>query len=185
MFSRRASVEGPEISFLVHYLNKTFSRKKPCLRAHPSPKHVNVKTFSRKDPHKFRKLQETYHRHSVAAGKNLRKLRDMIIAQDPGSIIFVFGDHGLYLATGESFRADRVFYVQDSFGVLGGIYPADTCSEYFDRALADKGYMTTTWVARLLVQCLAGGDDPMPVAYVHKLLQHNGSTLDPKEFVYE
>jgi hypothetical protein len=109
----------------------------------------------------------------------------MIIAHDRDSIIFVFGDHGTYVSTGESFKEARTFFVQDSFGVLGGIYPAATCSHYFNQAIKEKGYLTTTWVARLLVQCLANGDDPLPASYEHLLLLFNGTTLDPKEFVYD
>ncbi len=83
---------------------------------------------------------------------------------DPGAIVFVFGDHGVQLSLplGEMAKlnaAEKQFAIRDRYGVLAAAYPASACRESFDKAEA-RGFVTNSIIARAVVRCLAGGEDP-------------------------
>jgi hypothetical protein len=196
LFPRGALVPGPDVNFLMHYLADIFKRDKPqVLFAHIHPPfHANVKTFSRENVADLWDFRKRYYSDSVKAGENLALIKQTIIKNDQKAIIFIFGDHGTYVSNAErrAYEQDRsehkIFFVQDHFGVLGGIYPSHTCADYFDGALEEYGYLTTTFVARLIVQCLAGGQDPFIRYYKHVLFystKNQEKTLDPRVYVYE
>ncbi|MBE8158208.1 MAG: LTA synthase family protein [Betaproteobacteria bacterium] len=86
------------------------------------------------------------------------------------AIVYIFGDHGPWYSNGlmwnDSDEKRRRFIVQDRYGVTGALYPADVCSKYFtEPPLAE--YITPPEVARRIIRCLAGGEDPVanPVKY--------------------
>ena len=47
---------------------------------------------------------------------------------DPDAVLFVYGDHGPFLSQGLEFEDNAEFVVQDNYGILGGVYPRDTCA---------------------------------------------------------
>jgi hypothetical protein len=159
-FPHGALVKGKDIDHFVYQLERLLKRKKPqavIAHLHP-PAHTDQKSF-RYVADQIKAFKTKYSGWSHKAAANLRLLKAVIEKSDPNPIIFVFGDHGMHLSSGAQ-KPDPRFFVQDKFGVLGGIYPADFCSSGIDDAYKRKGYLTTTWVARLIVQCLAGGEDP-------------------------
>ena len=79
------------------------------------------------------------------------------------ALIYIFGDHGPWFSNGLKWNnaneEQRKFIIQDRHGVIGALYPADACAEYFGKPFA-AGYTTPTEVARQIIRCLAGGEDP-------------------------
>jgi hypothetical protein len=164
---------------------KVFKRTTPQLffaHMYP-PMHVDKKTF-RGTPEQLNFFRSHYLRSSTAAGSNIRKIRDLIHRHDPESLLFVFGDHGILLSNAVKFEHDKSFYVQDRYGVLGGIYPASACANIFDRAQIQP-FQTTAGVARLIVQCLANDVDPFSVEYQHDHIHVNGELIRISDYLYE
>ena len=127
-------------------------------------------------PYHYKNLQTHafFGKNFAAGSKTTTAAIELIIrfikASDPGGIVYIFGDHGPWASRGlewdSASSADRKFFVQDRYGVLGALYPADICGEYLT---PDNfpGYVTTDMVARQIIRCLAGGEDPFihPVKY--------------------
>ena len=103
---------------------------------------------------------EYYYRESNRAGLYLRQIIEHLRSNDPNAILFVFGDHGAKLSKGIKIEEEPVFFLQDRFGVLGGIYPRDRCAEYFDEA-ESKGYMTILDGVHAILSCLSGGQSAL------------------------
>ena len=70
---------------------------------------------------------------------------------DPGAILLVYGDHGTRVSPA----------VQAQYGVLGGVYPRDTCAAWFDEAEAAQNYMTVLDAVHALLRCLSGGESAL------------------------
>ncbi len=117
---------------------------------------------------------ENFYRNFFSGGEKaaqaVEKIMNFIKQNDPGAVVYVFGDHGPWVSRGLKWNltnpARQKFMIHDRYGVLGAIYPADTCRDYFSPS-ASPGYTTPDWAARQIVRCLAGGDDPFinPVKY--------------------
>ncbi len=103
---------------------------------------------------------ESYVQKSNEAAFYLRQIIDHLEDNDPTAILFVFGDHGMWLSAGIQIDEDPTFYFQDRFGVLGGVYPRDRCKEYFDD-VETKGYMTTLDAVHSILRCLSGGQEAL------------------------
>jgi len=93
--------------------------------------------------------------------ENYRRVVSAIRSRDPDAVIVTFGDHGMWLTRGmdaaasnDLFSADD--YIEDRYGVLVGVYPADFC-----RNRIFEGSTTTTLVESI-VDCLNGDDSPTP-----------------------
>ena len=93
----------------------------------------------------------------------LKQIMELIKREDPGAVVYIFGDHGAYFTRGRDLHAiqtDEQFqsYVRDYYGAYGAVYPADVCAESF-AAPYSAGYITAPEVARHIVRCLADGED--------------------------
>ena len=95
------------------------------------------------------------------------------VEEDPDAILLVYGDHGMYLSRGVSFDDDPEFYIQDRYGVLGGVFPPDACAPWFDAAAA-PGWMTTLDAVHAVLLCLSDGQSALvePRAYVIDVKGH-------------
>ncbi len=114
---------------------------------------------------------EKYKAYYTGNIKNTARYLELILRHleenDPGAILFVFGDHGPYLSREiDLVEANREFVTQDRYGILGGIYPRDTCAAYFDDVSA-QGYMTILDAVHAILRCLSGGESAFiePRAY--------------------
>ena len=107
---------------------------------------------------------------------------------DRGAILLVYGDHGLYLSRGQQFEESPEFVFQDNYGILGGIYPRDTCASWFDKAQS-QGYMTTLDAVHALLRCLSGGESPLVEPKKYKQPWNEQMPLHErphyKDFLYE
>ena len=117
----------------------------------------------------------------------LEQLIDHLRANDPNAILFVFGDHGALLSNGMELEDDPAFFLQDRFGILGGMYPRDRCAPELDEA-ESKGYMTSLDVVHAILACLSGGQSPLIEPRRDRFwgsgMPENHS-YDYKEFLYE
>ena len=131
--------------------------------------------------------QTDYLTNSLDAANYLELIIRHLAENDPTAILFVFGDHGPWLSRGLDFEDNPEFFVQDRFGIVGGIYPRDTCTPWFDEASA-QGYMTILDAVHALLRCLSGGESAFIEPRQHT--PRYGSLpwdikLDYKEFLYE
>lgn len=105
---------------------------------------------------------ETYQQFYLNGSKDttgyLNELLSFIDQEDPNAIVYLFGDHGPWMSRRSEFASESTFYVQDKFGVYGGIYPPDRCASTFD-SHANLDFMTVSQGARLIIKCLSGGED--------------------------
>ena len=103
-----------------------------------------------------REFGEWYRERSNRAAVYLGQIFEHVRSNDPTAILFVYGDHGMYVSRGVALEDDPTFFLQDSFGVLGGVYPPDRCEEHFGEE-ESKGYMTTLDAVHAILGCLSGG----------------------------
>ena len=107
---------------------------------------------------------EEFRREYINGSERAARYLDLIIRHleenDPDAILLVYGDHGPFLSQGLQFDDDPEFVFQNHFGILGGVYPRDTCAGWFDEA-SSRGYMTILDAVHALVRCLSGGVSPL------------------------
>ena len=143
-------------------------------------------------PHRFQyddlahqtEFKTNYNKASNHAALYLEQMIKHLAYHDPAAILFVFGDHGTYMSQGMQIEDDPTFFIQDRYGILGGVYPRTTCTGYFDETLK-QGYMTILDAVHTLLRCLSGGEDVLnaPRKYKHVSPQHPEYAY--KDFLYE
>ena len=101
-----------------------------------------------------------YHERFDSAAIVLRQIIDHLRFNDPNAILFVYGDHGAWLSSSMKIEDDPEFFLQDRFGILGGVYPPDRCAAEFDEA-ESKGYVTSLDIVHAILECLSGGQSPL------------------------
>ena len=118
------------------------------------------KIFSYDNTDDVEEFAGQYPDRSNRAAIYLRQIFDHIESNDPTAILFVFGDHGMWLSRGAAIEDDSTFFLQDRFGILGGVYPPDRCAEYFDE-VEGKGYMTILDAVHAILSCLSRGQSAL------------------------
>ena len=103
---------------------------------------------------------ERYERGFNSAATYLEEAIEHIKDNDPDAILFVFGDHGPLLSRGIEIEDNPTFFLQDWFGILGGVYPPNRCVSEFDEA-ESKGYVTSLDIVHAILECLSGGHSPL------------------------
>jgi hypothetical protein len=181
LFAPKAKIGGPDINFLMYHLAVLAKRDSPqFLIAHITPpRHTPSKEFSG-TPDQVSAFRTRYAQLSTEAAANIRQIKDFLEINDPGAILFAFGDHGTWLSRRQDCSKDPTFCIQDRYAVLGGIYPSNACSDSLNAPVSD-GYLTVPETARLIVRCLANGMDPFAKPYQH-FPRHD---IDLKTYVYE
>lgn len=98
-----------------------------------------------------------YEAQSKVLTSYLKKLVDAIEQHDPGSIVFIFGDHGPYLSRGVEPRdaSSTEFYVQDRYGVFGALLKTrHACVDVAARAYTAE-IVTPSRILAGIFRCLA------------------------------
>ena len=113
--------------------------------------------FRHDDAGELEEYRAVYVDWSERAARYLNSIIRHLEENDPGAILFVYGDHGVFLSRGLRFEDDPEFVFQDNYGILGGVYPRDTCAAWFDEAQV-QGWMTTLDAVHALLRCLSGGE---------------------------
>ena len=112
-------------------------------------------SFRHDDAAAFERYRARYLRNLNRAADHL----DLIVRhveKDPDAILLVYSDHGMWLSRGMELDDDPEFFIQDRYGVLGGVFPPDACAPWFDAAAA-PGWMTLLDAVHAVLSCLSDG----------------------------
>ena len=118
---------------------------------HASHRYGDAAAFERYRARYLRRIE-------TAAGYLDRIVRH--VEEDPGAILLLYSDHGMWLSQGMGFDDDPEFFVQDRYGVLGGVFPPEACASWFDAAAA-PGWMTLLDAVHAVLSCLSGGESAL------------------------
>ncbi len=124
------------------------------------PSHTPLKQFDYESQDDRESFFTRYQERFDAAAIVLQQIIDHIEYNDLDAILFVYGDHGAWLSNGMQIEDDPTFFLQDRFGILGGVYPPDRCAAEFDEA-ESKGYVTSLDIVHAILECLSGGQSPL------------------------
>ena len=159
-----ASRSGTEITpagdFLVRELTGVGQDRPQFVIAHIYMPGHTLKSFRYDDLRDRESFVDSYISRSNQAASYLGQIIEHVRNDDPTAILFVFGDHGMFLSTGMQVKENPTFVIQDRFAVLGGVFPYDRCGPYFDQAEA-KRYMTTLDAVHAILGCLSGGQSAL------------------------
>ena len=168
LLKRVADSEGPQFMMAHFYL----------------PGHTNhaYRHGNEKEQIKFKSW---YTRRANTAGGYLEEIVAHLKANDPDAILFVYGDHGPRLSQYVDARKNPEFVIQDLFGIIGGIYPRDRCSVWFDED-SSLGYMTTLEAVHGLLRCLSGGKSARAGSLQYKPVSaYKGKSWIPVDVEYD
>jgi hypothetical protein len=138
----------------------------------------------RNSPPELRAFQSYYRKSSDSAAIMLDKMLTEIRAGDPTAIVFVFGDHGSGVSRGLEYSDNPEFVVQDRHGILGAVFGTETCLPYL-RPPGDERFQTSSRAVAALLQCLAGGESPLSMAYDFGRIQQVPNEMRFENYVYE
>ncbi|MEJ2621830.1 MAG: hypothetical protein P8163_16715, partial [Candidatus Thiodiazotropha sp.] len=160
----QASLRGPsvtkelnDIDYLIYSMREGLHRGRPqvFLGYIYSPGHTPL-VFDKTDVEASEKYREFYRKASKEAAAYLNEIVTFIANEDPEAIVYVFGDHGPMVSRSDVFEEDGATIVQDRFGVYGGVYPPDRCSDFFDEPYNNQ-FMTVIQGAHMIIKCLSDG----------------------------
>ncbi len=157
-----------------------------------SPGHVFPHYYNR--PEQLERYRKKFRNGDNTTANRINILMKFIKQNDPEALVFIFGDHGPRLTdyfpwdTMET-ENDKIFFIQDRYGVLGGVYPKDACEDSFARPYK-ADYNTPAQVGRQIIRCLSGGQDPFLTSPSYDLDYdiegYQGTTpLQYEDFLYE
>ncbi len=97
---------------------------------------------------------------------------------DPDALLFFFGDHGIHVSDsmgeiGGLNPEDKIFAVQDRYGILAAFRPKDACRPSLDAA-QERGFVTPAMISRAIVRCLADGEDPVVGELPYRIFPEHG-----------
>ena len=150
----------PAGDFLVQQLSGVDRRNPQFVIAHLNLPGHTPKIFDHKDRRDRERFLESYEGKFNRAAIYLQQIIEHLRANDPDSILFVFGDHGAWLSRGVDVEDAPAFFLQDRFGILGGLYPRERCAPELNEA-ERKGYVTSLDVVHAIIECLSGGQSPL------------------------
>ncbi len=104
-------------------------------------------------------FRETTRGRMPQIAENYRQIVATIKERDPDAIIVTFGDHGMQLSRGMDSAKPNAFFttedfVEDRYGVMIGVYPADFCSNRISEC------SSTRLLIKNVIECLNGNDNP-------------------------
>ena len=148
------------------------------------PGHTSL-SFRYDDAEARERFAEKYREAADRAAVYLGQIIEHVRSNDPTAILFVYGDHGMYVSRGLGLEDAPAFVLQDRFGILGGVYPRDRCAEQFDEA-ESKGYMTTLDAVHAILGCLSGGQSVLLAPRRDRFLERvEEYDYDYREVLYE
>ena len=148
-----------------------------------SPGHTEYH-FEYGDASQFETFRRLYLRRIGRTARHLEDIIREIEENHSDYILFVFGDHGAYLSFNVPLDDNPTFFLQDRFGVAGGIRPRGRCAAEFDEE-ESAGYMTILDAAHAILRCLSGGESALraPRKYRHVVTDHREFRYD--DILYE
>ena len=149
------------------------------------PRHID-NSYRHGDAAEFERYRAGYLRRIETAAVYLDRIVRHV-EEDPGAILLVYSDHGMYLSRGVGFEDDPEFFVQDRYGVLGGVFPPEACAPWFDAAAA-PGWMTLLDAVHAVLSCLSDGEHALVELRAWRIrIREAGVThyADFADFLYE
>lgn len=147
-----------EIEFLLEHMRIGLQKGVPqmFLAYIFSPGHTKSGTFDRKADGMLETYKQQYFEASKKTAKQLNEIIHFVANEDPKAIVFAFGDHGPWISRQETFEEDSIFFVQDRYGVYGGIHPPNRCADSLSKTY-NKDFVTILQAAHMIIRCLSGG----------------------------
>jgi len=124
-----------------------------------SPGHTDLQ-YNQKSRQDREEYREYFQESSKITAAYIKQLISFIQEEDPTAILFVFGDHGPFMSRGSKVEDDSTFFVQDRYGIYGGIFPKDRCEDTFS-SHNNENFITLAQAARLIIRCLTDGTDAL------------------------
>jgi hypothetical protein len=125
----------------------------------------------------------SYRKHFLDASEQASaiavKMVDQIRKDDPNAVIFVFGDHGVWLSRTITYNVDPTFVVQDRYGVFAALPKTNNACSTPDLTRYNPDFVTLSRVVASIIRCLAA--DPMEVDRAVNFMQD----YDLKQYLYE
>ena len=138
----------------------------------------------------YKEFQEEYKIGSKVVAQYLIRLFKFMKKYDPSGVVVLIGDHGALLSRTSSFDDKPEFYIQDRYGIFGGIYPKNACKEYIDNM--NEVFVTPTKIASVLLECVSGGGQvfknkkPIFPLYINEDTEEGiYGTVKFEDFLYE
>ncbi|MEJ2622261.1 MAG: sulfatase-like hydrolase/transferase [Candidatus Thiodiazotropha sp.] len=159
-----------DVDILIDYMRAGLKKEKPQIFVAYiwSPGHTLSSSYNVINDGSVEDFRETYLENSKITASHLIKIINFINTENPEAIVYIFGDHGPYTSRGLTFEDNKTLFVQDIFGVYGGIYPRDRCEEFFEMPYSGK-FMTVRQGAHMIIRCLAGGKNAFIKPDVYQL----------------
>ena len=174
--------------FLLDKLTKLGGDRPQFLIAHLNMPGHTESYFRYDDQDHLDQFKSLYTRELNSAARYLEDIVAHLKQHDPNAILLVYGDHGPLVSQGMGFDEAPEMVVQDRFGVLGGVYPRDRCSTYFDAA-EEQGYLTVLDAVHAILGCLSGGQSVLVRPRENRLGGFGGVPLNSgytyEDFLYE
>jgi hypothetical protein len=174
------------INFLSKQIQKAALKDSPqfFLAYIYAPGHTN-KLFDRKNPESVENYKQSYLQKSKLATDYLEEIISLLDKEDPNAILYVFGDHGPLLSRKDIFEDNPAFFVQDRFGIYGGIYPPDRCTGSISKAYS-QAFLTLVQGAHMIIACLSGGENAYITPEEYRLPKLGTKTqLRYEDYLYE
>ena len=117
------------------------------------------RSYRHGDAAEFERYRSEYLRRIETAAEYLDRIVRHV-EEDPDAILLLYSDHGMWLSRDVEFDDDPEFFIQDRYGVLGGVFPPDACAPWFDAAAA-PGWMTLLDAVHAVLSCLSDGESAL------------------------
>ena len=123
-----------------------------------SPLHVAWDFTGR--PEQLAAYQKTYAHNSMEAALAMERILAFLQEKDPGALVFIFSDHGLHTNRYRQWKnlssqQQQREYILSYYGAFGAVSPT-LCADYINPEV----YSINSQIARDIIRCLAGGEDP-------------------------
>lgn len=134
----------------------------------------------------FAAFRNLYLRYVSQTEELMARMAAFVGENDADALMFVFSDHGMYTAAGgwnKHAKTDALwrYFIRDHYGIYASAR-AQGCEKYFDEMSA-AGFATPTMIARRIVKCLAGGEDPAPGGITYSLRMPGSETANEVEHI--
>ena len=149
--------------YLVETIKKNVSRESPVFTFafYLSPIGHTSKTYDHDNLAERTRYRDYFVKGGFLFRDQISETMDVILAEDPSSLVLVLGDHGPFLSERISVSDDPEFYYRGGHGVIVAVGKTEhPCAEAF----RDYRLDTYNTAARVLVEmfsCLSGGDFPL------------------------
>lgn len=167
------------VEFLLrHFAQRLDSGGRHFFMAHIlTPSHT-PQTYDHRDSQQVADERQRYKYNAThETPAVMKQILGFIAANDPQALIYIYSDHGDVLSrylnddgeAGAWSKEQTRFFIQDKLGILSSFYPQAACPQEISFLSAQR-YVTNSMVARQIIRCLAGGEDPFVREIEYRLL---------------